>query len=79
MYVADPPPEPLLANSATYGFSTEGAALKRKGISPLGRGFAIQLQFLGPDESTYEDQFPGRKWGLNSIAYKYKRRKIRST
>ena len=79
VYVADPPPEPLLANSATYGFSTEGAALKRKGISPLGRGFAIQLQFLGPDESTYEDQFPGRKWGLNSIAYKYKRRKIRST
>ena len=79
VYVADPPPEPLLANSATYGFSTEGAALKRKGISPLGRGFAIQLQFLGPDETTYEVQFPGRKWGLNSIAYKYKRRKIRST
>ena len=78
-YVADPPPVPLAANSATYGFTTEGAALKRKGISPLGRGFAIQLQFLGPDEATYQVQFPGRKWGLNSIAYKYKRRKIRST
>jgi len=78
-YVADPPPVPLAANSATYGFTTEGAALKRKGISPLGRGFAIQLQFLGPDETTYQVQFPGRKWGLNSIAYKYKRRKIRST
>jgi len=79
VYVADPPPVPLDPNDATYGFSTTGAALKRKGISPLGRGYAIQLQFLGPDETTYQDQFPGRKWGLNSIAYKYKRRKIRST
>jgi hypothetical protein len=79
VYVADPPPIPLDPNDATYGFSTTGAALKRKGISPLGRGYAIQLQFLGPDETTYQDQFPGRKWGLNSIAYKYKRRKIRST
>ena len=79
VYVADPPPIPLDPNDATYGFSTVGAALKRKGISPLGRGYAIQLQFLGPDEATYEVQYPGRKWGLNSIAYKYKRRKIRST
>ena len=70
---------PLDPNSATYGFTTEGAALKRKGVSPLGRGYAIQLQFLGPDEATYQDEYPGRKWGLNSIAYKYKRRKIRST
>ena len=79
VYVADPPPVPLDPNSATYGFTTEGAALKRKGVSPLGRGYAIQLQFLGPDEATYQDEYPGRKWGLNSIAYKYKRRKIRST
>jgi hypothetical protein len=79
VYVADPPPIPLDPNDATYGFSTVGAALKRKGISPLGRGYSIQLQFLGPNESTYDVQYPGRKWGLNSIAYKYKRRKIRST
>jgi len=64
--------------NAVYGASTQGAILKRKGISPLGRGYAVQLQFVGPDDST-PSTAPGRKWGLNSIAYKYKRRKIRGT
>lgn len=64
--------------TSTYGTSTQGALLKRKGISPLGRGYAVQLQFIGPDTTT-PNTAPGRKWGLNSIAYKYKRRKIRGT
>jgi hypothetical protein len=65
-------------DTSVYGDSTAGSILKRRGISPLGRGFAVQLQFIGPD-STTPNTAPGRKWGLNSIAYKYKRRKIRGT
>ena len=64
--------------TSVYGTNTAGSLLKRRGISPLGRGFAVQLQFIGPD-STTPSTAPGRKWGLNSIAYKFKRRKIRGT
>lgn len=64
--------------TAVFGQPVQGAFLKRKGISPLGRGYAVQLQFVGPDDQT-PGTTPGRKWGLNSIAYKYKRRKIRGT
>jgi len=65
--------------TALYGLSTVGAAIKRKGIAPLGRGYAVQLAFYGPNDSTDASVYPGRKWGLNSIAYKFKRRKIRGT
>ena len=65
--------------TATYGISTVGASIKRKGIAPLGRGFAVQLQFSGPDDATDVAVASGRKWGLNSIGYKFKRRKIRGT
>jgi len=65
--------------TAVYGLSTVGAAIKRKGIAPLGRGYAVQLAFYGPNDSTDSNVYPGRKWGLNSIAYKFKRRKIRGT
>jgi hypothetical protein len=65
--------------TAVYGVSTVGAAIKRKGIAPLGRGYAVQLQFIGPDDATDSTIAPGRKWGLNSIGYKFKRRKIRGT
>lgn len=65
--------------SATYGIDTAGATIKRKGISPLGRAYSVQLEFLGPDSGTSATLAPGRKWGVNSIAYKYKRRKIRGT
>ena len=71
-------PDPLPANSGIYDTSVEGATIKRKGVSRLGKGFSIQLQFIGPDDSTDMVNNPGRKWGLNSIAYKFKRRKIRS-
>ena len=66
-------------DTAEYGYNTSGAVIKRKGVAPLGKGFSIQLEFMGPDDGTDINVFPGRKWGLNSIAYKYKRRKIRST
>jgi len=65
--------------TSIYGVDTAGATIKRKGISPLGRGYAVQLEFIGPDESTDQVLAPGRRWGINSIAYKYKRRKIRGT
>jgi hypothetical protein len=65
--------------TAIYGTDTAGASIKRKGISPLGRAYAIQLEFDGPDAATDSALSPGRKWGINSIAYKYKRRKIRGT
>ena len=68
-----------LYGTAVYGVSTVGAAIKRKGIAPLGRGYAVQLQFIGPDDATDSSVAPGRKWGLNSIGYKFKRRKIRGT
>lgn len=63
--------------TAEYGINTVGAAIKRRGIAPLGRGYAVQLEFNGPDDLTDSTLNPGRKWGINSIAYKYKRRKIR--
>lgn len=65
--------------TAIYGVSTVGSAIKRKGIAPLGRGYAVQLKFMGPDQTTDSVANPGRKWGLNSIGYKFKRRKIRGT
>jgi hypothetical protein len=65
-------------NNANYGEPTQGSILKRRGIAPLGRGYAVQLQFLGPDANTPATA-PGRKWGVNSVAYKFKRRKIRGT
>jgi len=68
-----------LYGTAVYGTDTAGASIKRKGISPLGRAYAIQLEFDGPNSATDSTLSPGRKWGINSIAYKYKRRKIRGT
>ena len=62
--------------TATYGTTTVGAALKTRGLPPLGKAFSIQLEFSGPDSLT-SLTFPGRKWGLNSIAYKFKNRQIR--
>jgi hypothetical protein len=81
-YVLGPPegetPDPLPALAGVYDASVEGATIKRKGVSRLGKGYSIQLEFIGPDDSTDNLNNPGRKWGLNSIAYKFKRRKIRS-
>lgn len=68
--------------AATY--STDGSggvygeSILKKGISVGGRlksAKAVQLEFNGV--TTVLDA-PGRVWGINSIAYKYKRRKVRS-
>jgi hypothetical protein len=70
--------------TATY--STDGSGgvygeqVLREGIQAGGRlktAKAVQLEFIGPTGDLTNT--PGRAWGLNSIAYKYKRRKVRST
>lgn len=70
--------------TATY--STDGSGgvygeqILREGIQAGGRlktAKAVQLEFVGPTGDLTDT--PGRAWGLNSIAYKYKRRKVRST
>lgn len=72
-----------LYGTATY--STDGSggvygvSSLREGIQVGGRlktAKAVQLEFIGPTGDLTDT--PGRAWGLNSIAFKYKRRKIRS-
>jgi hypothetical protein len=72
-----------LYGTATY--STDGSGgvygnqALRQGIQVGGRlktAKAVQLEFIGPTGDFTNT--PGRAWGLNSIAFKYKRRKIRS-
>jgi len=63
--------------TAVYGVDTVGSSIKRKGIGTLGKGFAVQLELAGPDDNTNSAIAPGRPWGLNSIAYRFKRRAIR--
>lgn len=58
--------------ASTYGTSTVGPTLYKAGR--LGRCKAIQLEFNGPI-TAYAT--PGRAWGVNSIAYKFKRRNIK--
>lgn len=76
-----------IVDGGTYGtstYSTDGSggvygeSILKKGISVGGRlksAKAVQLEFNG---RTGIDDVPGRIWGVNSIAYKYKRRKVRS-
>lgn len=73
-----------LYGTATY--STDGSGgvygtqALRQGIQVGGRlktAKAVQLEFIGPTGDLTNTT--GRAWGLNSIAFKYKRRKIRST
>lgn len=56
-----------------YGVSTVGSEIYKG--RRIGRCYAVQLEFIGPDTSF--TQTPGRKWGINSIAYKFKRRNIK--
>lgn len=74
-----------VATGSTYGNSQYGTGIYgeiqlRQGIQVGGRlktAKAVQLEFVGPTGDLTDT--PGRAWGLNSIAFKYKRRKIRST
>ena len=58
--------------TGVYGTSTVGPTLYKAGR--LGRCKAVQLTFTGP---TTIYSTPGRAWGVNSIAYKFKRRNIK--
>lgn len=73
-----------LYGTATYSLDGSGGvygqSLLREGIQTGGRlktAKAVQLEFIGPTGDLTNT--PGRAWGINSIAFKYKRRKIRST
>lgn len=72
-----------LYGTATYSIDGSGGvygqSLLRQGIRVGGRlktAKAVQLEFVGPSGDLTNT--PGRAWGLNSIAFKFKRRKIRS-
>jgi hypothetical protein len=65
--------------TAIFGTSEFGESNLREGIQRGGRlkrAKATQLEFVGPTALTTGTV--GRQWGLNSIAYKFKRRKVRS-
>jgi hypothetical protein len=61
-------------NTSEFGESNLQEGIQRGGR--LKRAKATQLEFVGPTALTTGTE--GRQWGLNSIAYKFKRRKVRS-
>jgi hypothetical protein len=63
-----------LWGTAEFGETDLKEGIQRGGR--LKRAKATQLQFIGPLGSTTDTD--GRQWGINSIAYKFKRRKVRS-
>jgi len=63
-----------LWGTAEFGESNLREGIQRGGR--LKRAKATQLEFVGPTALTTGTE--GRQWGLNSIAYKFKRRKVRS-
>ena len=63
-----------LWGTAEFGESNLREGIQRGGR--LKRAKATQLEFVGPTALTTGTV--GRQWGLNSIAYKFKRRKVRS-
>lgn len=62
--------------NAVYGIDTVGSVIKRNTICPPGTAYSIQLEFSGPNAATSPTTI-GRKWGLNSISYKFKIRRIK--
>jgi len=71
-----------LWGTAIFGTDEFGESDLQEGIQRGGRlkrAKAVQLKFEGPNAHlTGVNGPPGRQWGINSIAYKYKRRKVRS-
>lgn len=63
-----------LYGTATYGVDDVGPSLYSARC--MGKSKAIQLEFIGPN--TLFTATPGRKWGINSVAYKFKRRNIKA-
>lgn len=68
--------------TGVFGTDVYGESDLKEGIQRGGRlkrAKAVQLKFQGPNANlTGISGPPGRQWGLNSIAYKFKRRKVRS-
>jgi hypothetical protein len=71
-----------LWGTGVYGTDVFGESDLQEGIQRGGRlkkAKAIQLKFQGPNANLTGVAGPaGRQWGINSIAYKFKRRKVRS-
>lgn len=71
-----------LWGTGIFGTGVFGESDLKEGIQRGGRlkrAKAVQLKFEGPNAHlTGVNGPPGRQWGINSIAYKYKRRKVRS-
>jgi len=63
-----------LWDTAEFGESNLREGIQRGGR--LKRAKSTQLEFIGP--TGLNTGTVGRQWGLNSIAYKFKRRKVRS-
>lgn len=68
--------------TGVFGTDVFGESDLKEGIQRGGRlkrAKAVQLKFEGPNAELTGISGPaGRQWGLNSVAYKYKRRKVRS-
>ena len=68
--------------SGLYGTSTYGTEALPEGVQAgarLKKAKAVQLEFVGPtDDNSNPAIYPGRYWGINSIAYKFKSRRVRS-
>lgn len=65
--------------TSVYGVGIYGLSVLREGIESGGRlkkAKAVQLKFIGPNVAFTNT--PGKTWGINSIAYKFKSRKVRS-
>ena len=68
--------------TAVYGTSVYGIDSLPTTIqagSRLKKAKSVQLEFIGPtDLNSNSSIYPGRYWGINSIAYKFKSRRVRS-
>jgi hypothetical protein len=76
----DPIDTGALWGTGVFGTGAFGESDLKEGIQRGGRlkrAKAVQLKFHGPSAVTTSG-FAGRQWGINSIAYKFKRRKVRS-
>ena len=64
--------------TATFGESDLKTGMRRGGR--LKKAKAVQLKFQGPSVNLIGALGPdGRQWGINSIGYKFKRRRIKSS
>ncbi len=65
-----------------YGTSVYGISILPEGVQSgarLKKAKAVQLEFVGPTDANSNPLiYPGRYWGINSIAYKFKSRRVRS-